>query len=74
MSIINKKIEKEQRALSFFDIFKISMFVILLFCILSLRYVFPDSPFIQKYFTGYYAVLWFLLLVITALIHDFLIP
>jgi len=64
----------EKKELSKYDIIKITIFVILLFSIPSLKYLFPNSILVQKYFTGNYAVLWFVLLVIAALIHDLVIP
>ena len=74
MSIKNMKLSKGKKELSKYDIIKIIVFVILLLSIPSLKYIFPNSIFIKKYFTGGYAVLWFLLLIIAALIHDFVTP
>jgi hypothetical protein len=68
----NKYINRRNK-LSCYDITKIAVYTVLLLSIFSLRYIFPDSPLVQKYFTGYYAVLWFALLIIAALIHDYVI-
>ena len=63
----------DKKELSKYDIIKITIFVILLFSIPSLKYLFPKSIWVQKYFTGDYAVLWFVLLIIAALVHDLVI-
>jgi len=49
MSILKRKFMGEKKELSKYDIIKITIFVILLFSIPSLKYLFPNSILVQKY-------------------------
>ncbi|OGP50209.1 MAG: hypothetical protein A2Y79_07840 [Deltaproteobacteria bacterium RBG_13_43_22] len=71
MSLKNKISENKSLPLSY--IIKVTVGLIILLGLLSIRYIFPNNPFIIKYFTGFYGLLWFAFFWVIVFILDFII-
>jgi hypothetical protein len=61
MSLNNNKIESGKRNVTPSDVIKVTIVIIILGSIMLLQYMFPNNPFVMKYFSGNFGVLWFLL-------------
>jgi polyferredoxin len=75
MPLINKKSKIEKRTVTVSDAISVIIVIAIFFSIFLLRYIFPNSPFIMKYFTGIYALTWYVLFwVIVFVVEIIIIP
>ena len=61
------------RKVTLSDIIKICIALIVLWALLSMRRIFPDSPMIQKYFSGPLGVLWYVLFWIVLIVREVIV-
>ncbi len=69
---LNKR-NSEEIEVSWVQIVLLISTILMIFALYFLRYIFPRSPFVIKYFTGMYAGIFYVLLIISAIVLDMLI-